>query len=138
LQILGLLTTGSGNPRNILKTLQELHNAQLFTPIVFTLERRRYTARIGIFPASVNRRATIPHELAQSFSKGNGTVDPRVATGFFELTIYLIDSSDMPSIYELAKDMAVSFPLVKWLNLWFEGRCEIVSFLLTVDDYNRT
>ena len=65
-------------------------------------------------------------------------MDPRAATGFFELTIHLIDSSDMPSIYALAKDMAVSFPLVQWLNLWFDGRCEIVNFLLTVNDYNRT
>ena len=44
------------------------------------------------------------------------------------LSIYLIDSSDMPSISALAKDMAVSFPQIDWLDLIFERRCEIVSF----------
>ena len=52
------------------------------------------------------------------------------------LSIYLIDSSDIPSIYALAKEMAVYFPQISWLNLWFERRCNIVSFLLTVYDYN--
>ena len=56
----------------------------------------------------------------------------------YDLSIYLIDSSDIPSIYALVKDMTVSFPQIGWLNLWFERRCEIVSFLLTVDDNNRT
>ena len=53
------------------------------------------------------------------------------------LRYYLIDSesSDMPSISALAKDMAVSFPQIVWLNLWFERRCEMVNFLLTVGDY---
>ena len=57
-----------------------------------------------------------------------------------EMSIYLIDSSDMPSIYALAKDMAVSFPRIDYLNFWFERRCEIVSILLivTVNSYNRT
>ena len=59
-----------------------------------------------------------------------------VENGVTELSIYLIDSFDMPSIYTLAKDMAVSFLRTGRLNLWFERRCEIVSFLLTVDDYN--
>ena len=55
----------------------------------------------------------------------------------FELSICLIDY-DMPSIYALAKDMAMSFPQVGLLKFWFERPCGIVSFLLTVDDYNRT
>ena len=55
-----------------------------------------------------------------------------------ELTIYLIDSSDISSIYALAKDMVVSFSQIGRLNLWFEHRYKIVSFLLTVNDYNRT
>ena len=53
-----------------------------------------------------------------------------------KLSIYLIDSSDMPSIYAFVKDMAVSFPQIDWLYLWFECPCKIVSFLWTVDDYN--
>ena len=53
------------------------------------------------------------------------------------MTIYLIDSFrvDMPPSL---LDMVVSFPQIGVLNLWFECRCDIVSFLLTVDDYNRT
>ena len=51
-----------------------------------------------------------------------------------QLFIYLVDSSDMPSIYALAKDMAVTFPQIKWLFLKFKHRCMIMSFLLTVDD----
>ena len=47
------------------------------------------------------------------------------ADNITQLSIYLIDSSDMPSIN--AQDMAVSFPRVDWLNLWFQRRCEIVS-----------
>ena len=48
-----------------------------------------------------------------------------------------IDSSDMPSIYALSKDMAMSFPRINSVNLRFGRRCEIVSFLLTVDDCNQ-
>ena len=48
------------------------------------------------------------------------------ADNISQLSIYLIDSSDIPSIHGFAKDII-------WFNLWFEGRCEIVSFLLTVD-----
>ena len=60
------------------------------------------------------------------------------ADNILELSIYLTDSSDTPSIYALAKDMAVGFPQIHWLNVCFEHRCEIVSFLLTDDDYNHT
>ena len=49
-----------------------------------------------------------------------------------ELSIYLIDYSDLSSISALVNVMAVSFPQIDWLNLWFESRCEIVS--LFVDD----
>ena len=93
---------------------------------------------ITIFPAfySVDR-ATIHQVLALSFCKDQGSYMARKADNIMELSIYLIDSSDMPSIYALAKNMAVSFPRIIVLNLWFERQCEIVSFLLsTVDDYN--
>ena len=50
-----------------------------------------------------------------------------------ELSIYLIDRSEISSISALAKDMALTFPQIGCLNLWFERGCEIVSFLLTVD-----
>ena len=137
MQILGLYTNGT--LRNILKTLKELHDVQLFLPIVLTLERESFisvTDHIGIFPAfySVDRCATIHQVLAQSFCKDQGKYMVAKADNITQLSIYLIDSSDMPSIDALAKDMAVCFPQIDWLNLWFEHRCGIVSFLLTVDD----
>ena len=55
-----------------------------------------------------------------------------------EMSIYLIDSSDMPSIHALVKDMTVNFPQIDSLNLFFERRCKIVSFLLAVNDYDHT
>jgi hypothetical protein len=146
LQVLGLYSRcHSSTPRNnlnVLETLKEFHNARLFLPIVLTLEYGiLFTVpdHISIFPAfySVNRRATIPQVLVQSvrdkYMKAKDVF-------FLELSIYLIDSSDIPSIYALAKDVAASFPRIRfrWLNLWFERRCEIVSFLFTVDDYNHT
>ena len=118
----------------MLKTLKELHNAQLFLPIVVTLERESFitvTDHIGIFPAfySVDRCATFPQVLAQSIRKDQGKYMVAKAENITQLSIYLIDASDMPSIYALAKDMAVSFPRIDWLNLWFERRCEIVSLV---------
>ena len=140
MQILGLY---SGGTRHIPKTLREFDNAQLFLPIILTLEREGfspYTNHIGIFPEfySADRCATIHQVLVQSFSKDQGNYMAANADNIRELDIYLIDSSDMPSISALAKNMAVSFPQIAYLNLSFERQCEIVSFLFTTDDYNRT
>jgi hypothetical protein len=139
LQSLGLYTPGHGNKKNIIKILKELHNAQLFLPIVFLCD---YAApyHITIFPAfySVDRRATISPVLAKNFySRGQRDFMVFKADNVTHFTFYLIDSSDLPSIYALAKDMVVSFPQIKWLALRFEHRCDIVSFLLTIDDNNR-
>jgi hypothetical protein len=120
--------------------VKELYKAQLFFPIVLALEHPTFTFppdHITIFPSfySIDRRATIPQVLVQSFCKDYGdnmVADPDAVN---ELTIC---SSDMPSISALAKDMAVSFPQIGWLNLCFERRCDVVSFLLTIDDYKRT
>ena len=108
--------------------------------MVLTLDResfRPYPDHISIFPAfcSIDRRATIHHVLAQSFRKDQGDYMVTKVDNVTELSFYLIDSSDMPSIYALAKDLAVTFPQIGWLNLWFERRCEIVSFLLIVGDF---
>jgi hypothetical protein len=132
LQSLGLLYIHDGH-KNVLKILKELHNAQLFLPIVFIWDFTR--DYIAIFPAfySVDRRTTISQVFAQFYKNlySRGQDDYMHANAnVTKLSIYLIDSSDLPSIYALTKDMAVSFPQIKWLNLWFEHRCEIVSFLL--------
>jgi hypothetical protein len=94
---------------------------------------------ISIYPAfySVDRRAAMPQVLAQSFRKDQGNFLVIKAENIQVLFIYLNDTSDMPSIYALAKDMAVIFPQIASLYMRFERRCEIVSFLLTVDNYNR-
>jgi hypothetical protein len=130
---------------SILITLKELHNVQLFLPIVLTLKCHEFNqcpVHVSIFPAfySVDRRAAIPQVLAQSFYKDRGDykVAGRKVGRVYELSIYLIESSDIPSICALAKDMPLKFIRVKKLNLFFERRCVIVSFLFTVDDYDRT
>ena len=140
LKILGVCNGGS---RNILKTLKEFHNAQLFFPIVLTLGRDTSLSlpdHISIFPPfySADRWATIHQLLAQSFSKDKDS-SYMVAdlNNIRKLSIYLIDSSDMPSITALAKNMSVFFPRIRYLNLCFKRRCEIVSFLIVIDDYNR-
>ena len=114
-----------------------------YSPIVLTLYCTAYSLdpdSIAIFPTfySVDLRATIHRVRAQSFGKDQGYYKIAKADNIRELSIYLIDSSDMPSISALAKDIIVSFPQICVLNLWFERRSEIVSFLLNVDDYNRT
>jgi hypothetical protein len=111
-----------------------LHNAQVFLPIVLTVEFRSIIEVpdcISIFPAfcSVDRWATIPQTLAQSIRKDEvNKYRPTRVDDICELSIYLFDSSDMPSISALAKGMAASFPQIKVFYLCFERRCEIVSF----------
>ena len=94
--------------------------------------------RIYMASYSVDRYPTIHQVLAQTAQSFQD--DCPILHKHLALSIYLIDSSDMPraSIYALAKAMAVSFPHIGSLNLWFERRCEIVSFLLTFNDCNRT
>ena len=141
LQIIALNAPG-GPRKNILKTLKEFHNAQLFLPIIVTFEREISTTlidRISIFPEfySADRRTTIPLLLAQSFCKDENNYMFAKADYVHELSIYLIDPSDMPSIYALVKDIAVTFSQIGYINLFFERRCKIVSFLFIADNYKR-
>jgi hypothetical protein len=113
-----------------------LHDAQLFLPIIVTLERDTFLPvfnNICIFPAfySVGRCAEIHQVLAQSFSQDQGYDILVLADKVSDLSIYLTDSSNMPAIYALAKGMAMSFPQIYWLDFWFECQFQIVSFLLT-------
>ena len=140
MQIIAL--NAPGGPRNILKTLKEFRNTQLFFPIIVTFERENSTSlinRISIFPAfySADRRATIPPLLAQSLCKDENDYMFAKVDYVDELSIYLIDPSDMPSIYALVKDIAVTFSHICYINLFFERQCMIVSFLFTVDTYKR-
>ena len=126
LQILGLDT--SQGPAIILKVFKKLRNAQLSLPIVIACAFM--FNQISIFPAfcSVDRRATIPRLVAQFIHKDQTVRKKEFQINVMLVAIYLIDSSDMPSTYALAKEMYVNFPRVKWLYLWFERQCDIVSF----------
>jgi hypothetical protein len=136
LQILGLYNSRQSN---VFKILKELRNAQLFLPIIVINVSNGYKTFITIYPAfySVDPHAAIPQVLAQSICKDQGNFLVSKTEHIIELSVFLVDSSDIPSIYALAKDMAVSFPRFYRLDLFFERRCEIVSFLLTVNHYNR-
>ena len=111
-------------------SLQSLNIVYISGPVVFPV-------LICIFPAfcSVDRYAAIPQVLAQYFCKDQGKFSVAKAENICGFSIYLTDSSNMPSICALAKDMLASFPQIRWLNLWFERRCEIVIFLLTASEY---
>jgi len=128
LQILGLYT--DENQKIIRKTLKELHDAELSPPIIFTLEVESflpYPDHICIFPTfySVDRRATIPQVLAQSLFKDHGNYLVTRGEDIYKLSIYLADSSDMPSISEFSRNMAVRFPQIRYLHFVFERPCEI-------------
>ena len=116
-----------------LKILKELHDARFYLPIVLIfdgLSPFSVPDGIRIFPAlySVDRVATIPQALAQSICKDRGDYLVTKADNVNHLTIYMIDSSDMPSVYALAKDVSEIFPRIRWIYLRFEHECEIVSF----------
>jgi len=130
LQIFGIYEPGGS--RHIAETLKELHNAQSFLPIVVILAREGflpYAGHITIFPLfySVDRWATIHQVLAQSFGKDQGYSLVANADNIDELSIYLIDYSDILSISALVKSMAVGFPRIHYLNLCFDRRPEIPS-----------
>ena len=139
LQILGIYEYYD-NEVGFLKTLKRLQNAQLHLPVIVTLESESsnfgsyfFIDRISIFPSfySVDRHPTIHQVLAESFNE-NYTTRLADAVGVSALSIYLVDSCDMPSIYMLTKNLTMTFPKIVELTFWFENPCEIVSFLLTM------
>ena len=129
LQILGLYAPGE----NLLKTLKHFHDAQLFPPTIFTLDCEFHSV-ITIFPAfySVDRITTIHQLLAKSFDECQSYNDAwDDVNEVNDLSAYLIDCSDMPTIHALAKGIARCFPQIRYIPFNFERRCEIVSFSLT-------
>ena len=116
-----------------------MRNTQLILPIILTLERDIFTPdsdHISIFPTfySADRRDTIHQVLVQYFHKDEANYMVTNEHNVRELSIFLTDSSDLPTISALVNVMAVCFPQIDWLNLWFERRCDIVSFFF-VNDY---
>ena len=136
LQVVGLYIERQfphGSQKNILDFFEDLLNGQLHIPMIFSLEHAYgypIPFSISIFPGfySIDRRAEIPQLLVQSFCKDRANDLDEI----YMLAIFLIDSSDLPSTYLLAKEMDTSFKDIRSLSLHFKFRCEIVSFLLTV------
>jgi len=114
-----------------LGALKRLQNAQLHLPVVVALEStfHRDFDKISIFPAfySIDRHPAIHQVLAKSFDKDSGSDTLADADRIFQLSIYLVDSCDMPSIHELTKNMTVMFPKIVFLTFCFEDSCEISS-----------
>ena len=98
--------------------------------MVFTLEYG--INRISIFPPFHDWHPTVRF-LAEAFDIDQFSYtlsDSRVIDGF---SIYLVDSCDLPSIQVLAKNMAITFPNITSLKIFFENPSEkIVSFLFTM------
>ena len=134
MQILGIY--GIYDKVKLLGTLKRLQNSQLHLPVVITLESSSYSgfAKISIFPAfySIGRHPAIHQVLAESFDKDPGSYTLADAGRISQLSIYLVDSCDIPSIHALAKNMNTSFPKIDYLTFCFENSCEIVSFLLII------
>ena len=89
--------------------------------MVFTME----SGDLSIFPGfyAVDRIATISQLLVESLDKEDLI---RVS----QLSIYLVDSSNLSTIHALAKDMAMILPQITKINFSFERRCAIVSVLI--------
>ncbi|KAF8800009.1 hypothetical protein BYT27DRAFT_7118759, partial [Phlegmacium glaucopus] len=122
---------GNGDTEILLNTLEclQLCSAQLTLPMVFTLERESFMPRfdhISIFPAfyAIDRSPTIRQVLVKSLQEGLGYGMSAVLEEFFQLSVYLVDSSDISAIHALAKDMIVGFPHISWLNFYFKRGCE--------------
>jgi hypothetical protein len=134
LQILGIYKD-YGNEAGFLGTFKRLQSAQLHLPVIVELgvDFNGYFNKISVFPAfnSIDRRPSIYQVLAESFDK-LGDRSPYMLSDISGLSIYLVDSCDMPSIHVLIKDMTTTFPDLTWLNFCFENPCKIVSFLLTM------
>jgi len=78
---------------------------------------------LSIFPAfySLDRWATIHQVLTKYMNEERGPSYQRAdVDNVVQLKIYLIDSSDMPSIYSLAKNMLESFPQIIRLYFYFQ------------------
>jgi hypothetical protein len=82
---------------------------------------------IALFPTfySADRNATNRQILVDFLNKDLTCAEMNQVSRF---SLYL-NPSNMPTIHALAKDMALIFPQIVRLNLNFEYRCEIVSFL---------
>ena len=124
-----------------LETLKRLPNTQLHLPVMATLERMRFsqTYMINIFPAfySIDRHPTIHRVLYEYFDKDQNYyymhADVTRDVGKVSaLSIYLVDTFDLPSIQVLTKNMTMTFPEIGELTFCFENQCEIVRFLSTM------
>jgi hypothetical protein len=143
LDILGIYYS-YGDRTDFLRTFKQLQSAQLPLPVIVAWEIDVHGNPsiydifngISVFPAfnSIDRYPSFYQVLAESFDKsGERSCYPLAdACG---LSIYLVDSCDMPSIYVLTKNLAMALPelQVTRLTFCFENLCKIVSFLFDHD-----
>lgn len=128
LQIFGIYNLSY--PHTLLETLKQFRDAQLFLPMVFTVEGNYVSQwHIGIFPGfyNVDRIATIHQVLFESLDKDVLCAGMNEVVS--QLSIYLVDSSNLPTIQALAEDMAVTLPHLTQINISFERGQNIVRFL---------
>ena len=119
-----------------LGTLKELQNAQLQLPVVITLDYGCYETEgftwLSIFPPFYDCHSTVHQVLAKHFDDIDEDSYTLLGDGrtIGSLSIYLVDSCDLPSIHGLTKNMSMMFPDISSLTISFENPCEkIVSFL---------
>jgi hypothetical protein len=88
----------------------------------------------AVFPTfySVDRNAA-NHKILVDFLNKDLT---RVERSRVSRVYLYMNPSNMPTIHALAKDMAVIFPQILVIHLVFEYHYHIVSFLLTLDEYD--
>ena len=113
----------------ILGTIRHLQDAQLRFPVIVTFECNCFTKsedRISIYPAfyTIDRHPTIHQVLVETFDKSQSSY---TLAKISRLSIYLVDSFDMPSIHVFTKNMTMTFPEIIYLGFFFENQCEIVS-----------
>ena len=138
LQILGIYNHYSNGAR-FLATLKQLQSAhlELHLPVIVALRVDFLDGfnQISVFPIfnSIDRYPSIDQVMAESFNKLElEERRPDTLTEISGLSIYLVDSSDIPSIHVLTKNMTTRFPGIIWLTFCFENPCEIVSFLIII------
>ena len=147
LQILGIYNLkGCDDEVGFMESLKhwQLQNVHLHLPVIVVLQCDDYTLDpkyycVCIFPTfySIDRHSTIHRVLANSFAKDQSSYTLPVADAgeISQLSIFLVDPCDMPSVHALTKNLTITFPKITTLNFSFKNPCEIVSFFV---DHNHT
>ena len=124
-----------GKDTGFFATLKRLQNAQSHLPVVFTFDHGNFQhegiTRIIIFPpfydSTIHQVLAEYHDIDQDSHKSRLPV--AAAHLIDALSIYLIDSYDLPSIHVLTENVAMTFSNIFMLTISIENPCKnIVSF----------